>query len=214
MKFNVMLTGVGGEGVLTTQVMIARAANIEGHYVRGVQLHGLAQRGGTIPAFVRFGSEKEISSPGIMQADADLVLAFEPLEAVRATYYARNEKTVFVINDYALIPIYANIFNTPYPSMSEIIERIKPFAKEIYVFNASHLGKEKLGSVIFGNTIIVGAITGAGLLPLKDANLREAIKATSPREIEKNIKAFELGLELGKQKRFHKERHREDIKMA
>jgi indolepyruvate ferredoxin oxidoreductase beta subunit len=97
MKFNIMLTGVGGEGVLTTQVMIARAANIEGHYVRGVQLHGLAQRGGTIPAFVRFGSEKEISSPG---------------------------------------------------------------------------------------------------------------------EIEKNIKAFDLGLELGKQKRFHNERPGEDIKMA
>ena len=70
MKFDLMLTGVGGEGVLTTQVMIARAANIEGYYVRGVQLHGLAQRGGVIPTFVRFGSEKELSSPGIMQANA------------------------------------------------------------------------------------------------------------------------------------------------
>jgi len=205
MKFDIMLTGVGGEGVLTTQVMIARAANIEGHYVRGVQLHGLAQRGGAIPTFVRFGSEKEIPSPGIMQANADLILAFEPLEAVRATYFARKEKTIFVINDHRVAPIYTNIFNIPYPSMSEIIERIKPFAKEIYVFNASHLGKEKFGSSIFGNTILVGAAAGAGLLPLKEKSLREAIKATSPREIENNIKAFELGLELGKQKRSHDE---------
>lgn len=201
MKFNVMLTGVGGEGILTTQVMIARAANIEGHYVRGLQLHGLAQRGGIIPTFIRFGSEKEISSPGIMQADADLILAFEPLEAVRATYYARKEKTVFVINDYPLIPIYANIFNTPYPGMSEIIERIKPFAKEIYIFNTSHLGKEKFGHAVFGNTILIGSVAGAGLLPLKKENLREGIKATSPREIEKNINAFELGLELGKHRK-------------
>jgi indolepyruvate ferredoxin oxidoreductase beta subunit len=201
MKFDVMLTGVGGEGVLTTQAMIARAANIEGHYVRGVQLHGLAQRGGVIPTFIRFGSEREVSSPGIMQANADLILAFEPLEAVRATYYARKEKTTFVINDYPLVPIYASILNIPYPTMSEIIKRIKPFAKEIHVFNVSHLGKEKFGNAIFGNTILVGVVTGIGLLPLKEESLREAIKVTAPREMENNVKAFELGLQLGKEKR-------------
>lgn len=201
MKFDVMLTGVGGEGVLTTQVMIARAANIEGHYVRGVQLHGLAQRGGVIPTFVRFGSEKEVSSPGIMQANADLILAFEALEAVRATYYARKEKTTFVINDYSLVPIYASLFNIPYLTMSEIIRRIKPFAKRIHVFKVSDLGREKLGNAIFGNTILVGVVTGIGLLPLKEDSLLEAIKVTAPREIEKNIKAFELGLQLGREKR-------------
>ncbi|MGQ9461238.1 MAG: indolepyruvate oxidoreductase subunit beta [Candidatus Bathyarchaeaceae archaeon] len=200
MKFNVMLTGVGGEGVLTTQVMIARAANIEGHYVRGVQLHGLAQRGGVIPTFVRFGSEKEVSSPGIMQANANLILAFEPLEAVRATYYARKEKTTFVIDDYPLVPIYANILNVPYPSLNEIIERIKPFAKEIHVLNASRLGIEKFGSAIFGNTILVGAVTGGGLLPLREDSLREAIKVSAPRYVEGNLKAFELGLQLGREK--------------
>lgn len=200
MKFDIMLTGVGGEGVLTTQVMIARAANIEGYSVRGVQLHGLAQRGGVIPTFVRFGSEQEISSPGIMQANADLILAFEPLEAVRATYYARKEKTAFVINDYPLVPIYANLSKIPYPTMSEIIKRIKPFAKEIHVFNASHLGKEKFGSDVFGNTIFLGAVTGIRLLPLKEESLREAIKVTAPRGMENNIKAFELGLQLGREK--------------
>jgi len=203
MKFDILLTGVGGEGVLTTQVMIARAANLEGHFVRGVQLHGLAQRGGVIPTFVRFGSEKEISSPGIMQADADLILAFESLEAVRAVYYARKEKTNFVINNYSLVPIYANILKVPYPSMSEIIERIRPFALKIYVFDASHLGKEKFGNAVFGNTILLGAAVGARLLPLKEDSLREAIKATSPREIENNIKAFELGLQLGEKNDLH-----------
>ena len=201
MKFDVMLTGVGGEGVLTTQVMIANAANIEGHFVRGVQLHGLAQRGGVIPTFVRFGSEEEVSSPGIMQANAGLILAFEPLEAVRATYYARKEKTTFVINDYPLVPIYASLSNIPYPTMSEIIKRIKPFAKQIHVFKTSHLGKEKFGSAIFGNTILLGVATGIGLLPLKVDSLREAIKIVAPREAENNIQAFELGLQLGREKR-------------
>jgi len=195
-----MLTGVGGEGTLTTQVMIARAANIEGYYVRGVQLHGLAQRGGVMPSFVRFGSEKELSSPATMQANANLILAFEPLEAVRAIYYARKEKTIFAINDYPLVPVYANISNTPYPIMSEIIKRIMPFAKVIHIFSASRLSKEKLRNTIFGNIILVGAVSGMGLLPLKEDSLREAIKVTVPIEMENNFKAFELGLRLGRER--------------
>ena len=114
---------------------------------------------------------------------------------------ARKEKTTFVINDYPLVPIYASLFNIPYPTMSEIIRRIKPFAKEIHVFKASHLGREKFGSAIFGNTILVGVVTGFGLLPLKEGSLREAIRVTAPRETESNIKAFELGLQLGREKR-------------
>ena len=198
MKFDVMLTGVGGEGVLTSGVIIARAANLEGYYVRGVQLHGLAQRGGTIPTFVRFGSKKEIYSPGIMQADANLILAFEPLEAVRATFYARKEKTAFVINNHPYVPIYANLFKIPYPSIDEIVKRIKPFAREIHVFNTHDLAKKEFGKTIFGNTILIGAAVGAGLLPLKKNSLRESIKSSAPRGIKENLKAFELGLELGK----------------
>ncbi len=198
MKFDLMLTGVGGEGVLTTGVIIARAANIEGYYVRGVQLHGLAQRGGTIPTFVRFGDEKEISSPGIMQANSDLILSFEPLEAVRATFYARKEKTTFIINNHPYIPIYANLDKIPYPNLKKILKKVKPFAKDIHVFDTSNLAKKEFGNVIFGNTILVGIAVGKGLLPLKEESLRESIKITVPRGIEKNLKSFELGLKIGK----------------
>jgi len=198
MKFDVMLTGVGGEGVLTSGVIIAKAAHIEGHYVRGVQLHGLAQRGGTIPTFVRFGSKNKISSPGIMQANANLILSFEPLEAVRAAYYARKNKTVFVINDYPLIPVHANIFDIPYPDTNEIIKKINPFAKKIFVFKAHDYAEQEFGNTIFGNTILLGAVVGAGLIPLKEKSLREAIKASVPKKIETNLKAFEVGLGITK----------------
>ena len=198
MKFDLMLTGVGGEGVLTTGVIIARAANIEGYYVRGVQLHGLAQRGGTIPTFVRFGDEKKISSPGIMQANSDLILSFEPLEAVRATFYARKEKTTFIINNHPYIPIYANLDKISYPNLKKILKKVKPFAKDIHVFDTNNLAKKEFGNVIFGNTILVGIAVGKGLLPLKEESLRESIKITVPRGIENNLKAFEFGLKLGK----------------
>jgi len=200
MKFDILLIGIGGEGVLTSQVILARAANLDGHYVRGVQLHGLAQRRGTIPTFLRFGSEKQISSPGVMQANADLVLAFEPLEAVRATYYARKGKTTFVINDCPFTPIYSHIFNIPYPKMNEIIKRIRPFAKKIHVFSAYDLSKKEFGKTVFGNVMLIGAAVGLGLIPLKEKSIREAIKITAPRGLEENLKAFELGLKIGKEK--------------
>jgi indolepyruvate ferredoxin oxidoreductase beta subunit len=193
-KFDILLTGVGGEGVLTSQVILARAANLEGHFVRGVQLHGLAQRGGSIPTMVRFGDEKEISSPAIMQADADLILAFEPLEAVRAVRYARKEKTVFVVEEKPLVPIYAHLLDKPYPEIDEIKEKIKPFAKEIHAVPARETAKEKFGDDIFGNTILLGAAYRRGLIPLKKESIIEAIKISAPRETEKNLKAFEEGI--------------------
>lgn len=197
MKFDILLTGVGGEGVLTPQVIIARAANLEGHFVRGVQLHGLAQRGGSIPTMVRFGLENEISSPSIMQANSDLVLAFEPLEAVKAIYYARREKTIFIIDDYPYVPIYSHLLNIPYPDISGIKEKIAPFAKEIHIFSAHKIAKKEFGDLIFGNTILIGAAAGTELLPLKKENLVEAIKISAPRELKENLAAFKRGLKLG-----------------
>lgn len=196
MKFDVLLTGVGGEGILTAQVIIARAANLEGHFVRGVQLHGLAQRGGSLQTMVRFGDEKEISSPAIMQADADLVLAFEPLEAVRAVYYAHKEKTVFVLDDEPLVPVYSYLLGIPYPSVDEIREKIEPFAKEIHIFPVRKTAKEEFGNPIFDNTILLGAAAGLGILPLKKENLIEAIKVSAPRGLEENLKAFDSGLKI------------------
>lgn len=194
MKFDILLTGVGGEGVLTSQVIIARAANLEGYFVRGVQLHGLAQRGGSIPTMVRFADGEEISSPAIMQADADLVLAFEPLEAVRSVYYARKEKTVFVLDDEPLVPVYSYLLNKPYPELDEIKKKIEPFAKEIHIVPANKIAREKFGDSIFGNTILLGAAHKLGLIPLKKENLIEAIKISAPRNLEENLKAFEGGI--------------------
>lgn len=197
-KFNAFFIGVGGEGVLTSAVMVAKAAHAEGYYVRGVQLHGLAQRGGSIPTEVRFGSEKNISSPGIMAGDADLVVSFEPLEAVRACYYANKKKTSFVIENNAFMPIYANLLDVPYPSMNDIVRRIKPFAKKVMVFNTAYLAEKEFGNPVLGNTMMLGVAVGAKLLPLKPKSFHCAIKELAPRMKKENIKAFDRGIELGK----------------
>jgi indolepyruvate ferredoxin oxidoreductase beta subunit len=195
--FNVMLTGVGGEGVLTVGAIIAQAAHDQGFFVRGLQLHGLAQRGGTIPTFVRFGKEKDIHSPGITQADADLILAFEPLEAARATYFAHRKKTAFIINDWPHIPVYANLLDLPYPEISDIVKRVKPFAKEVMVFNAHKFALEKFGVPILGNIMMLGYALGTKALPLKEESVIAAIDKLVHHKPAENLAAFKIGLEMG-----------------
>ena len=169
-----------------------------GYFVRGVQLHGLAQRGGSIPTQVRFGSEKEIKSPEILQGDADLVLAFEPLEAVRAAHYATKNKTIFIVNDYPYSPVYSNVLNIPYPDMKNIIRRVRGFSKKTMVVNATELGIKEFGQAILGNVIMLGVAIGSGVLPLKPATMNKVIRESSPRLKKENIKAFKYGLGLGK----------------
>jgi len=198
MTFNAFFIGVGGEGVLTAAAIVAQAAHLDGQFVRGVQLHGLAQRGGSIPTIVRFGKESELSSPGIREGGADIVFAFEPLEAVRAVHYADKSRTSFVINDYPHMPVYANLMNLPYPKMAEIHKRVKPFAKKVLVFNTHELALKKLGSTVLGNTMLLGAAVGAGLLPLKPESMRASIRSLAKRQADENVKAFDEGLLLGR----------------
>ena len=195
MKFSVFFIGVGGEGVLTSAALVAKAAQMEGHFVRGVQLHGLAQRGGSIPTEVRWG---DVSSPGIMQGDADLIMAFEPLEAVRAVHYASREKTAFVLDDHEYMPVYANLLDVPYPKMSEIVRRIRPFARRMMVFNTTKLAKREFGSPVLGDTMLLGAAVGAKLLPLKPKSFHAVITSEAPRLVKENIRAFDEGVKLGK----------------
>jgi len=196
MTFDLMLTGVGGEGVLTSGAVIAKAAQFEGHFVRGLQLHGLAQRGGTIPAFVRFGKEEDIYSPATMGTNADLIMVFEPLEATRTTYYANKKKTIFIINNWPHMPVYANLLDLPYPEMIEIEKRIKPFAKEILVFDTHKIALETFGIPILGNTMLIGAAIGSGVLPIKEKNMKKAISETVGHGLEMNLNAFEMGMKL------------------
>ena len=193
MIFNALLTGVGGEGVLLTSVVLSRAANIEGYEVRGTQIHGLAQRGGSIPTHVRFG--KGLSAPITARGEADLLLALEPLESARYCYFASKERTNFIIDDYKLMPAYARSIGKKYPSMDSIRKMIEPFAKSITIVPASTMTARELGSPVFGNIMCLAIAIKKGILPLKQSSIMEAMKQTVPRGLKQNKKAFRMGLD-------------------
>ena len=193
-EFNVIVTGVGGLGAMTLGTVIAEAALKQGYDVRTTELHGLAQRGGSIPLHIRFG--KKLYTPLILEGEANLIIALEPLEALRASYFgSKRQKTVFLIDNYKLPPVTVSVLGEKYPSMESIVNHIKPFAGEIMIINASDIVKKETGSVITSNIFLVGYAVGKGLMPLKEKHVLEAIEQTvPPRYLELNRKVFEMGM--------------------
>jgi indolepyruvate ferredoxin oxidoreductase beta subunit len=192
-EFNTVITGVGGQGVVTLANIIAEAALLAGYDVKTSELHGLAQRGGSIPCHVRFGDV--IYSPLVLEGEANLVIGLEPLEALRACYYGSKEhKTVFLIDNYRIVPLSVPILKEKYPSMEEVIDTLKDFSAKVIVLNASDAVKKETGSTVTTNIYLLGYASSKSLIPLEKKFFIEAIEETVPeRYIEMNKKIFELG---------------------
>ena len=146
-EFNIVLTGVGGQGVLTLGVIIAEAALKQGCDVRTTELHGLAQRGGSIPVHVRFG--KKMYTPLILEGEADLIISLEPLEALRSCYYgSKQHKTIFLIDNDPLVPLSVSVLGDKYPLIKEIEKNLEDFSEKVIILNASEIVKKETGSEI------------------------------------------------------------------
>lgn len=193
-EFNIIVTGVGGLGAMTLGTIIAEAALKQGYDVRTTELHGLAQRGGSIPLHIRIG--EKLYTPLVLEGEANLVIALEPLEALRTTYFgSKKQKTTFLIDNYMLPPLKVSFLDEKYPSMKTIIKHIKPFAGKVITVDASNIVEKKTGSVITSNVFILGYAIGKKLLPIKKKYALEALKeVVPPRYLDENIKVFEIGM--------------------
>jgi len=196
--FNLVVVGVGGQGILTLGNIAAEAALKEGFDVKTSELHGLAQRGGPIPCHVRFG--KKIYSSIVMQGDADLVIGLEPLEALRAAYFGSKEKkTVFVFDTWRIVPSSILTQKEAYSSIKQIQKNLKKFSSKAVALNASDVVKKETGSVVSTNVYLLGYCIGKKLIPLKKNSMIEGIKTVIPEKyFGMNKKIFELGFNLKK----------------
>jgi indolepyruvate ferredoxin oxidoreductase beta subunit len=191
-EFNIIIAGVGGQGSITLMNIIAEAALKEGYDVKTSELHGLAQRGGSVPCHIRFGDK--IYSPLVMEGEAHLIIAMEPLEALRACYFGSKEnKTIFLVNNYRIIPLSVPILKLKYPSLEEIKENLQQFSSQVIMLNAAEKVKKITGNIVMSNIYLIGYAVAKGLLPLKKENLLKAIEEIVPKKyFEENRKVFEL----------------------
>jgi indolepyruvate ferredoxin oxidoreductase beta subunit len=193
-EFNIVLTGVGGQGVLTLGMIIAEAALKQGYDVRTTELHGLAQRGGSIPVHVRFG--EKVYTPLVLESEANLIIALEPLEALRSCYYgSKQHKTVFLIDNDPVVPLSVSVLGETYPSLKEIEKNLKAFSGKVIILNASEIVKKETGSEIAANIYLLGYAIAHKLIPLKKEFILEGIKEITPEKyVETNKKIFGMGM--------------------
>jgi len=189
--FNVVIVGVGGQGVLLTSKIIAETALEQGLDVKQSEVHGMAQRGGSVISHVRFG--KKVYSPIVSEGDADLLIGFEPLETARYIHYLKKDGIV-VYNTYRISSITVSIGAEKYPD--DIDKIIKENAKKVYPLDGTKLAVEA-GDKRTLNIVLLGA--ALKYLPLNKNVVLKAIESSvKGKALEINKKAFELGLELFK----------------
>ena len=196
MKCDVVLSGVGGQGVLSVAAIIARAAVKEGFEVRQSEVHGMAQRGGAVLAHLRI-ADNGIASDLVPRGGADLILSMEPLECLRYTAWLSSKLESG--RPGALVSAAEALVNIPnYPDLNGIIQAIKNFPVHCVV-EAAALAKEA-GLAKSVNMVMVGA--ASAFLPIKTETLRETIKEMFSHKtldvVEANIRAFESGRNAAK----------------
>ena len=185
MKYDVILAGVGGQGVLSVAAVIALGAKKNGLSVRQSEVHGMAQRGGAVQAHLRL-SDRTIVSDLIGKASADMILSMEPIESLRYLEYLRAEGVLITSSD----PV-KNIPN--YPDLEGIYARIRSLPSGRLI-GAAELA-QAAGSARSTNMVMVGA--ASAYLPIREGNLLAAIEELFSRKGEKvvevNRKAFQKG---------------------
>jgi indolepyruvate ferredoxin oxidoreductase beta subunit len=184
-KYDVILAGVGGQGVLSVAAVIALGAKKNGLSVRQSEVHGMAQRGGAVQAHLRL-SDRTIVSDLIGKASADMILSMEPIESLRYLQYLKAEGVLITSSD----PV-KNIPN--YPDLEGIYSRIRSLPSTCLV-GAAELA-QAAGSARSSNMVMVGA--ASSYLPVEEKYLLAAIEELFSRKgekvVETNRKAFQAG---------------------
>ena len=182
-NFNMVVAGVGGQGLVTLTQIVAEAARIEGYEIRTSELHGLSQRGGSVETHIRFG--EKVWSPLVALGSANLILSLEIQEALKVFSYAGKD-TVFLVNK-KYIPFENGL------SEQEVEKKIEELLKgEKYLVAASEICQKELQAVVAGGIYLLGYAVFNQLLPLKPESMLAGIsEIVSKKYLELNKKAFQ-----------------------
>jgi len=189
--FNCMIAGVGGQGTVLASKLIAAAAMKKGYDVRTTETIGMAQRGGSVFGHVRIG--KDIFSPLIPLGRANVIIAFEPAEAVRQLPYlckdsGSGELPLVISSDSAIKPITGSY------DASAMLNYLQKFSPRLIILDGKRLTAQSPKTL---NVALLGAAAQSRVFPFDADILSDVIKETLPKRfLEMNIKAFELGREL------------------
>ncbi len=184
---SILISGVGGQGILTLAEIVGRALIKSGYVAKATEVHGLAQRGGVVVSHIK-AANYEVS-PMVAPGMADLIIGLELIETVRLARYI-NKETVVLANKKVIPPVLPGV---DVPDPGELISRLKRVSHRVYLVEASAIARRIYGEQIT-NMVMLGALSGLGALPISRELYIEAMYERLPEKyIEVNLKAFEAG---------------------
>jgi indolepyruvate ferredoxin oxidoreductase beta subunit len=187
-KLNILIAGIGGQGIIAASDIIAEAALAAGFDIKKTDSLGMSQRGGSVVSHIRMASK--VWSPLIKTGEADIMLALEKLEAARWCHYLRPGG-IIIINDLAVPPPSVNLGNERYPTDEEITGILKQHTDRIYIIGGTRRAEE-LGNSKVMNTLMLGCLSH--FMPFDDSTWQECIARRLPSKFVKlNVTAFDGG---------------------
>jgi len=195
-EFNILITGVGGQGVILMSELLGKSAVEDGLRVRGSEILGMAVRGGSVTSIIRIGDE--VYGPLIPMGKCDALVGMEPSEALRnITYLSRS--SLVILNTAVTIPFTVSLGKSKYPGLDEILGKLSQASGRVVKLDANHLASEA-GSLLTANIVMLGALFGSEQLPISIDTIEESIRARFPAKAARvNIKAFDLGYQVCQQ---------------
>ncbi|WP_150844495.1 MULTISPECIES: indolepyruvate oxidoreductase subunit beta [unclassified Clostridium] len=186
---SILFIGVGGQGTILASKILSEGLLRNGYDVKMSEVHGMAQRGGSVTTQVRFG--EKVYSPLIEKGKADAIVAFEKSEALRALPYLK-EGGHLIVNDYEIHPVPVLIGLEKYPE--GVNEALRSTAENTVIIKAAEIAKD-LGNMKAQNVVLLGALLKA--LDIKDVNWEEVVASLVPaKAVELNKKALVAGMEV------------------
>lgn len=189
-SFDILIVGIGGQGTILASNILGEACLVESRHVKGAETHGMAQRGGSVESHIRIDGKY---GPLIPPGQADLLISFDLLEALRYSHYLKSGGRM-VVNRHLVLPTSVFTQKLAAPSEVEIETALKKF--DLCLLDADKMATEA-GSPLSQNVVMLGA--AARSIPLKPESLLAAVQRLVPKKtVEINTKAFEMGREFGR----------------
>ena len=183
--------GVGGQGNLLASRLVGEAALSLGMPVVVSEIHGMAQRGGIVESAVLLG---DVTSPIVSNAEADVLIGFEPVETLRALAKCSKD-TIVITNTHPLPPFTVAIGQGTYPSVDESLKRIRSKTKKVIALDGNAMANEA-GNSLSLNMVMLGALIGSGTIPIGADDMKKTISTSTKKAfLESNLKAFDLGMQ-------------------
>jgi len=192
---NIIITGVGGQGnVMASRVLAGMLVNA-GYVVTIGETFGMSQRGGSVMSHLRVSSTS-VLSPQIPQGRADIVIALEPVEALRVLVKYGNPDVAVLTNSRMVYPMGVITGDFTYPSLDEVKSMFEKISAKNWIIDATSVAVD-LGNPVLSNIVMIGALAGTSLLPIdRRAFEKEIAKSIPANKREINLKAFDTGFKI------------------